>query len=144
MKVIKQEMVNSPDLCEGHFNKCQHTFLELEKGEYATISVRLPSGEFVTFAFVPGTLPDDVECVDIHSTVGQKFKYKPTDDDKDLHFVQHAIGFSRYGDTFDTRKAGKPTGLLTLLLGKGHHGPCGEFNAPIKSEAQKHASKQKV
>jgi hypothetical protein len=117
MKNINQGTVHQADLREGHFNNCEHTFMELEAGKDQTISVKLPNGKFVTFAFIHGQ-GTDTECVDIHSTVGKEFKYKPTDEDSDIHFVQHAIGFSRRGDTFDTRDAGKPTGLITLLLGK--------------------------
>ena len=45
--------------------------------------------------------------------------YKPTDED--THYQQHAVGFCRGSNTFDTRKADRPTGLLTLLLNKSHH-----------------------
>lgn len=102
----------------NHFNGGEHLFVDIAAGTHQTISCLLPNGKFVTFAFVPGD-GNEIECVDIHSTVGQPYKYKPTDDD--THYTQHAIGFSRNGDTFDTRKAGKPTGLITLLLNSSHH-----------------------
>jgi hypothetical protein len=120
MKLIKVEnLQGGGSLADGTFNGGEHTFLELEPHKHQTVSVKLPNGEYVTFAFVPGSNDLETECVDIHSTVGQKFKYKATDDD--VHFVQQAIGFSRWGDTFDTRNCDKPTGLLTLLLNKTHH-----------------------
>lgn len=113
-------MIENADLCKGEFNNCEHTFLVCEKGKMQTISVLLPNDEVVTFCFVPGK-GDEIECVDIHSTVGQKFKYEDKDEKTDVHFVQHAIGFSRKGDTFDTRNIAKPTALITLLLGSEYH-----------------------
>ena len=121
MKIIAQKNVWRAKLTEGEFNRGEHLFVEIQPCSPQTISCKLPNGEFVTFAFVPATEGNEFECVDIHSTVGKKFKYKPEDADDDIHFVQQAIGFSRYGNTVDTRKAGKPTGLLTLLLNKTHH-----------------------
>lgn len=120
MNVTKQRNVPEALINLGEFNNCEHLFVQMEKGKYQTISCRLPNGKFVTFAFVPGE-GEEFECVDIHSTVGKRFQYKPADDKKDIHFVQHAIGFSRNGNTFDTRNEVKPTGLITLLLNKTHH-----------------------
>jgi hypothetical protein len=121
MKLIEvRNIQGGGDISDGTFNGGEHTFMELEAGKNQTISVKLPNGEYVTFAFVPSQ-GLEIECVDIHSTVGQKFKYKASDSNDDIHFVQHAIGFSRWGDTVDTRKSDKPTGLLTLLLNKSHH-----------------------
>lgn len=117
MTATKQRNVTKADLALGEFNNCEHLFVQLEAGKYQTVSCRLPNGKFVTFAFVPGQ-GEEMECVDVHSTAGQPFKYKPTD--KDTHYTQHAIGFSREGDTFDTRKANR-TGLITVLLNSSHH-----------------------
>lgn len=113
-------MVPNADLALGEFNNCEHLFVQLEPGEMTTISCRLPNGKFVTFCFMP-TKGEEFECVDIHSTVGKRFQYKPTDAKIDVHYQQHAIGFSRRGDTFDTREVPRPTGLITLLLNKTHH-----------------------
>jgi hypothetical protein len=120
MLATKQRNVPKADITQGEFNNGEHLFVQLERGKNQTVSCRLPNGAFVTFAFVPGD-GEEFECVDIHSTVGKRFYYKPTDEKSDVHYRQHAIGFSRNGDTFDTRKANKPTGLLTLLLNKTHH-----------------------
>ena len=118
MTNIRQHNVPKADLAMGEFNNCEHTFMQVEAGKYQTVSCRLPNGKFVTFAFCPGQ-GDEMECVDIHSTCGEPFKYKSGD--SDIHYKQQAIGFSRNGDTFDTRKANKPTGLMTVLLNKSHH-----------------------
>ena len=74
MKFIKTEIVGEPKLAAGHFNRCEHTFLECEAGQYQTISVKLPNQKVVAFAFIPGD-GDEMECVDIHATVGKAFKY---------------------------------------------------------------------
>ncbi len=103
---------------QGHFNGGEHLFLEIDGQTHQTVSCILPNGKFVTFAFVPGQ-EGQVECVDIHTTAGEQFKYKPSD--SDTHYSQKLIGFSRAGDTFDSRKSGKPTGLATLLLHPRHN-----------------------
>ncbi len=119
LKVTAQYKVEAPDANAGHFNRCEHLFVELTPGEYQTISVRLPNGKHVTFGFVPGRTPDDFECVDIHSTVGKHWTDSATVG-KD-HYEQKLIGFAKEGDTFDTRKLDRKTGLATLLLGAHHH-----------------------
>lgn len=103
----------------GHFNRCEHLFVELTPGEYQTISVKLPNGKHVTFGFVPGRSPEDFECVDIHSTVGRHWKDRSTVGED--HYEQKLIGFAKEGDTFDTRELARKTGLATLLLGTRHH-----------------------
>lgn len=120
MKVVGQHHVEQADLNAGHFNRCEHLFLELAPGQYQTISVRLPNGKHVTFAFVPGSTPDDFECVDIHATVGTHWKDKSTVGED--HYEQKLVGFAKGVDTFDTRKLKTRTGLATLLLGAQHHG----------------------
>lgn len=122
MKIRGHQTINGKDakLASGHFNGGEHLFVEVDGITNQTISCILPGGGFVTFAFLPHG-DGKVESVDIHSTVGKQFKYKPTDDKGDVHYVQHAIGFSRNGDTFDTRKVNKPTGLMTVLLHPSHH-----------------------
>jgi len=103
----------------GHFNRCEHLFVELSPGEYQTISVKLPNGKHVTFAFVPGRTPDDFECVDIHSTVGRHWKDTTTVGEN--HYEQQLVGFAKEGNTFDTRKLPRKTALATLLLGSRHY-----------------------
>jgi len=68
MKVIDQIHVDDSKLECGHFNRCEHTRLELEPGVMQTISVKLPNGQFVTFSFVPGSNANEFECCDIHTT----------------------------------------------------------------------------
>lgn len=119
MRVLAQHKVHQPDVNAGHFNRCEHLFVELAPGEYQTVSVRLPNGKHVTFAFVPGSSPDDFECVDIHSTVGKHWKDSTTVGED--HYEQKLVGFAKDGDTFDTRKLPRKTGLATLLLGAQHH-----------------------
>lgn len=124
MKLIKQETIKKSVLALGQFNGGEHTYLECEEGKHQTLSVKLPNGKFVTFAFIPSGDAGEIECVDIHSTVGQPFKYKSNDADTDVHYQQNGIGFGRNFDSFDTRKsvkAGKPTGLMTLLLHSNHN-----------------------
>lgn len=120
MKVIKQQHIENPDINRGYFNRCEHLFVELTPGKYQTISIRLPNGKHVTFGFVPGTTPEDFECVDIHSTVGAHWKDASTVGED--HYEQKLVGFAKGGNTFDTRKLARQTSLATLLLGKRHHG----------------------
>ena len=127
MNIIGKEMVKEPNIKAGHFNRCEHVFLELEAGKNQTVSVKLPDGRFVTFAFISGSAPNSFECCDIHSTVGKMW-----DDDKTLGvhcWEQHLVGFSKGRDTFDTRKIvkdkGVSTALATLLLAKDHHPEAG-------------------
>ena len=120
MKVVGQQQVEKPDINAGHFNRCEHLFLELAPGQYQTVSVRLPNGKHVTFAFVPGAKPEDFECVDIHATVGAHWKDKSTVGGD--HYEQKLVGFTKGSNTFDTRKLKQRTGLATLLLGAQHHG----------------------
>ncbi len=119
MRILAQHKVEKPDVNAGHFNRCEHLFVELTPGEYQTISVKLPNGKHVTFGFVPGRTPEDFECVDIHSTVGRHWKDGSTVGED--HYEQKLIGFAKEGDTFDTRKLARKTGLATLLLGAHHH-----------------------
>lgn len=119
MKVKFTTEVKKADVCAGEFNNCEHLFLECEAGKYQTISVRLPNDEFVTFAFIPSE-GNEMECVDIHSTVGQKFTMENTVG-RTL-FVQALLGFAPKGRTsFDTRQLDKPTTLVTLLLSASHN-----------------------
>jgi hypothetical protein len=120
MKDIQIKNVTNTDLTKGEFNNCEHVCMQVEPGKYQTISCRLPNGKFVTFGFVPG-VGDEMECVDIHSTVGKHWTDKNTVGE--LHFVQHLIGFAPGCDTFDTRLMKKPTSLATLLLNKLHYEP---------------------
>lgn len=118
MKILRQEMIHEADIRAGEFNNCEHLFIQVEPGQCQTVSCRLPNGKHVTFAFVPGT-GAEFECVDIHSTVGRHWV-----DSFTLglhHYQQHLIGFSKPGDTFDTRKIKRPTSLATLLLSSKHH-----------------------
>lgn len=119
LKVTAQLKVEEPDVNAGHFNRCEHLFVELTPGEYQTISVKLPNGKHVTFGFVPGRTPEDFECVDIHSTVGKHWRDSTTVGED--HYEQKLIGFAKEGETFDTRKLTRKTGLATLLLGARHH-----------------------
>ncbi len=95
------------------------TTVELEAGTNHEITVTLPNGKLVTLNFYTNQ-GDDIECMDIRSTVGREFE-----NERSLgrtHNVQHAIGFSpAAGDVFDTRKATRPCSMITLLLGKSHH-----------------------
>lgn len=118
MRYLHTQLIGQPDLHAGHFNRCEHTFLQCEPGRWQTLSVALPNGKVVTFSFVPGN-GNEMECVDIHATVGKPFKYQPAN--AEVHYVQHAIGFSGNGDTFDTRQIKRPTSLITLLLAHHHH-----------------------
>lgn len=96
LKVTAQHQVENPDVNAGHFNRCEHLFVELAPGEYQTISVKLPNGKHVTFGFVPGTVPDDFEGVDIHSTVGAHWK-DPSTVGED-HYEQKLVGFAKGGN----------------------------------------------
>jgi hypothetical protein len=103
MKITGQKHIDHADLAAGHFNNCQHTFLECEFGIWQTISVKLPNGKHVTFAFCPSSTPGEVECVDIH-TMGH--------------------------DTFATRDLKESTGfVLSSFLLKSHANQCRTFLA---------------
>lgn len=112
-------MVTESSLERGEFNNCEHLFLEIAPDDkFSTISCKLPNGKFVTFSFVPGNPKGkEMECVDIHSTVGQPWK----DKDGRTHYNQHLVGFVDGTDSFDTRELKTKTGLATLLLNKSHH-----------------------
>lgn len=122
MKIINQRKIEGRqcNTSAGEFNGGDHLFLELTPKENQTISVKLPSGKHVTFAFVPDNDdPNGFECVDIHSNVGQHWR-----DEQTLgrdHYKHLAIGFHKGGNTFDTRRGKLPTGLITLLLADRHH-----------------------
>lgn len=120
MKIRAHTTISGKDskLENGHFNGGEHLFIDIDGMTNQTISCILPNGKFVTFAFIPHG-DGQVESVDIHSTAGKPFRYKSSDED--VHYEQHLIGFARNGDTFDTRKTGRPTGLSTLLLHPSHH-----------------------
>jgi len=125
MKIISQSHVAKADLTAGQFNNCEHTYLELDPGQYQTISVKLPSGQFVTLAFVPKYVgaekSAEFECMDIHTTAGKQY----TKSGDRPAYRQALIGFGDGRDTFDTRalekKHGRPTGLATLLLSAEHN-----------------------
>jgi hypothetical protein len=118
MKIVRQEHIEKADIRAGQFNNCEHLFIELAPGQCQTVSCHLPNGKHVTFAFVPGT-GNEFECVDIHSTVGKHWIDNLTFGLH--HYQQHLVGFSRQGDTFDTRRIKRPTSLATLLLSSHHH-----------------------
>lgn len=120
MKILEQRPVTKANINAGEFNNCQHLFLELTPNAYQTISCRLPSGKHVTFAFVPSKEdPNGFECVDIHSTVGKHWTDTTTLGRN--HYQQHAIGFGKLSDPFDTRKMKQAPSLITLLLAASHH-----------------------
>lgn len=113
MKVIKQEMVTNGRIEDGHFNDCEHLFVDIEAGRNQTISCRLPNGKFVTFAFISSK--KEFDCVDIHSTVGPKWNNDNTLGKQ--HWQQHLIGFSdKGGNSFYTPQLKEKTTLATLLL----------------------------
>lgn len=122
MKVNPQIEIVAPDLhphSKGNFNAGEHLRVEIEPGKHQTISCKLPNGKFVTFAFCPANSPTEMECVDIHTTVAMPFPGAKPDE---LKFPQHLLGFSYHQpDTFDTRKADRPTTLATLLLHTRHY-----------------------
>ena len=118
MNVTKQRMAVNADIRIGEFNDCEHLFVQIEPGKNQTISCRLPNGKFVTFAFI-SSKGEEMECVDIHTTAGKYWK-----DEKTVgthHYQQHLIGFSKGGDTFDTRKVKEKTTLATLLLNSEYY-----------------------
>ncbi len=118
MKVVRQEKIEAADIPVGQFNNCEHLFIVLAPGQYQTVSCQLPNGKHVTFAFVPSD-GDEFECVDIHATVGKQWT-----DEQTLgkhHYEQKLIGFSKHGNTFDSRKGKHPTSLTTLLLKSPYH-----------------------
>lgn len=122
MRIIKQEVIDPKQGSrqnEGCFNGGEHTFLEAEAGNYQTISVKLPAGGFVTFAFVPSSDKENFECVDIHTTVGGQIP-RPDGAGGTL-YPQKLIGFTTGTNTFDTRKIPQITTLATLLLAPGHY-----------------------
>jgi len=119
MKVIDQIHVDDSKLECGHFNRCEHTRLELEPGVMQTISVKLPNGQFVTFSFVPASDANEFECCDIHTTSGPRV---PRPDKHEPGYLQHLIGFTVGYNTFTTRGDEQmPTTLATLLLNPGHY-----------------------
>lgn len=123
MKTRAHTTINGKDcdLAKGHFNGGEHLFVDIDGSTNQTISCLLPGGKFVTFAFIPNG-DGTIECVDIHTTAGQPFKYKATDED--THYQQQAIGFCRGSDSFDTRdilEKGVHTGLITVLLHSNHN-----------------------
>ena len=117
MKIIGQKHIDHADLAAGQFNNCQHTFLELEFGTWQTISVKLPNGKHVTFAFCPSSDPGEVECVDIHTTAGKTY----LNGNKATSWQQSLVGFTTGHDTFATRDLKENTGLATLLLHSKHN-----------------------
>jgi len=106
MKIIGQKQID-----------CEHTFLEVEFGKWQTISVKLPNGKHVTFAFCPSSDPGEVECVDIHTTAGKTY----TNGNKATAWQQSLVGFTTGHDTFATRNLKENTGLVTLLLHTRHN-----------------------
>jgi hypothetical protein len=120
-KILEQKHVTEADIKKGEFNNGEHVFIELEPGQWQTVSCRLPNGKYVTFAFCPGSNdnPTELECVDIHATVGRHWTDEHTAG-RD-HWQQHLVGFSKGGTTFDTRKIKQTTSLATLLLHKNYH-----------------------
>ena len=85
----------------ARFNNCPHTDIEIPNGDH-TISVKLPNGKRITFAFVGEQKDKPAQCVDI--------KYH------DRGGVIQAKGMAAGRDTFDTRKAEIPTKMITVLL----------------------------
>lgn len=112
---------NDRALQAGLFNSSETLFVKIEPGAVQTISAQLPSGEYVTFSFMPSASdPCGFECVDIHSTVHPKGKNRNGDRD----WAHHVLGFDCGGTPLDSRKPDqvkRPIGLLSLLLSKGHY-----------------------
>ena len=123
MKVTGKADISAPELAQGHFNRGEHLFVAIEPGRYQTISCGLPNGRHVTFAFVPGSSEGtEMECVDIHATVGKHFSSDHTVG-KEM-WTHHLVGFSADGgDAFDTRRLNhaRRTSLATLLLSLHHY-----------------------
>lgn len=116
MKFIETKDIKYSKIENGEFNACEHTFLECEPEKYQTISVKLPNGKFVSFAFIPAS-ENEMECVDIHTTAGNEI----TDKNGDRKYIHHAIGFAPQGrNSFDTRRLNDGTLFLTVLLNKDH------------------------
>jgi len=148
MQVIGQKMVENgqSDVSNGEFNGGEHTMLRLEPGKYQTISVQLPTGNFVTLAFVPGHRNEaDFECMDIHTTVGPRV---PRTDGGQAGYLQHLVGFTVGTDTFTTRGEGKmPTTLATLLLREEHYNnpqTMEQAKGLLKRKQQEDAARKKV
>ena len=57
--------------------------------------------------------------MDIHATVGCHWTDEHTVGQD--HWQQHLVGFSKGGNTFDTRKIKQMTSLVTLLLHKNYY-----------------------
>jgi hypothetical protein len=116
MNNLRIRNVPKADINIGEFNNCEHLFLQIEPGKWQTISCRLPNGKFVTFAFVP-TATEEIECVDIHTTAGVRFKNR----NGDFSHQQNVIGFRCGSNSFDTRRIEPHTSLITLLLHSNHN-----------------------
>jgi hypothetical protein len=130
MIVTNQTHIEKCDLRQGHFNACEHLFVDIEPGRNQTISCRLPNGKYVTFCFCRGSdqEPKEMGFVDIHSTVGPHFlSEEALGRDQ---WQMHLVGFCPAApDSFDTRRAKmvipdpkkSPTTLATLLLNKEYY-----------------------
>jgi hypothetical protein len=132
LRTYNVETCESDALQNGDFNAGEHLHVEIEPGKNQTISCLLPNGKFVTFAFLPSRKGEnEMECVDIHTTVGKPFLRDPEREEGALAYPQQLIGFCYGSDMFDTRRFSKHTTLATLLLHKNHYN-----KPPTKTEVE--------
>ena len=92
------------------FNAGETLGVEIPNG-HSTISARLPSGECVTFSFVPYEEGEAPQCVDIKYHGGEQFSKLRSNWHK-----QNVIIFAGGGTDHRTEDAKHPATLTTLLL----------------------------
>lgn len=99
------------------FNSGPHLCVDVPDGR-CTVTCRTPSGQRVTFAFVPGTSASTHECVDVRYA---NAPMSPIDNGGTALHPFHMVGFTVGRTTFDTRDNAQPTTLATILLGDHHY-----------------------
>ena len=120
------EVVSGAGRCHGPapfgefqcFNRGPHLAVEVDG--HATISVNLPSGQQITFAFLPsGRDGSEHECCDVSVSGATQLK----NGDGRMLPAHHVVGFRGGQGQVDSRVGddGRPATITAILLNRSHY-----------------------